>query len=125
MVMKSTTPRPSFFYPAPRTKWDAHHLYANTYLAGGSNSREESMQKAMQRYMEIARQIGWDSSLEDDVDLDNLSDDGGETQGARGGQDVKDGTQANADAWRAHSVMARLDGTDEEWVYDHDGKLVG
>ncbi|WVO18304.1 hypothetical protein L204_106019 [Cryptococcus depauperatus] len=109
-----TTPRPSFFYPAPQAKWDAHHLYANTYLAGGDNSREKSMQKAMQRYMEIARQVGWDGSLEDDVDLDNLSDDGEEIQRAWGVQDVKDGTQANAEAWRAHSVMARPNGTDEE-----------
>lgn len=63
---------------------------------------------AQGRYVEIAKQIGWDGVIqkENEIDLERLSDSGSE--------DGKDGNEGAKDGWRKVSVMQGEDGLDNE-----------
>nr|XP_018259034.1 uncharacterized protein I303_08577 [Kwoniella dejecticola CBS 10117]OBR81192.1 hypothetical protein I303_08577 [Kwoniella dejecticola CBS 10117] len=65
--------RPSIFSPAPRAKHDAWAAQHAKY----SPKHKEGIEMARQRYMAIAKQIGWNGDGEEDedeVDLENLDD---------------------------------------------------
>ncbi|ODO01651.1 hypothetical protein I350_06475 [Cryptococcus amylolentus CBS 6273] len=94
-----SSPRPSIFYPANRAKFDA---WTSTFKQYTSLNIEpaDAQARAQGRYVDIAKQVGWDGVIrdEDDIDLENLSDSDDEEDESRKGGSGKDG-------WRSMSVM--------------------
>lgn len=102
----STSSRPSIFYPTNRAKHDAWNSVSTKYLHL-SSVPDQTKAMAQGRYVEIAKQVGWDGVIqeEDDIDLERLSDSESE--------DGRDGSEGAKDGWRKVSVMQAEDGLDD------------
>ncbi|WVQ75397.1 hypothetical protein IAR50_005017 [Cryptococcus sp. DSM 104548] len=99
-----TSSRPSIFYPAARAKYDAW-LSAHKKYTSLDIEPAEAQARAQGRYVDIAKQVGWDGVIreEDDIDLENLSDSEDDEAEERTAEDPKDGS--GKDGWRSVSVM--------------------
>ncbi|OWZ53687.1 hypothetical protein J010_03886 [Cryptococcus neoformans] len=102
-----TSSRPSLFYPTNRAKHDAWNSVSTKYFHLNSVPHQ-TIAMAQGRYVEIAKQVGWDGAIqeEDEIDLERLSDSESE--------DGKDGHEGAKDGWRKVSVMQGEDGLDDE-----------
>lgn len=69
---------------------------------------DQTTAMAQGRYVEIAKQVGWDGVIqeEDEIDLERLSDNESE--------DGRDRSEGAKDGWRKVSVMQGEDGLDDE-----------
>ncbi|KIY32235.1 hypothetical protein I305_05185 [Cryptococcus gattii E566] len=106
-----TSSRPSLFYPTNRAKHDAWNSLSTKYLHL-SSVPDQTKAMAQGRYVEIAKQVGWDGVIqeEDDIDLERLSDSESE--------DGRDGSEGAKDGWRKVSVMQAEDGLDDIPIHD-------
>ncbi|EAL20326.1 hypothetical protein CNBF1370 [Cryptococcus deneoformans B-3501A] len=106
-----TSSRPSLFYPTNRAKHDAWDSVSRKYLHLNSVPNQTKAM-AQGRYVEIAKQVGWDGVIqeENEIDLERLSDSGSE--------DGKDGNEGAKDGWRKVSVMQGEDGLDNDPIHD-------
>ncbi|WWC73236.1 uncharacterized protein I206_107202 [Kwoniella pini CBS 10737] len=102
--------RPSIFSPAPRAKYDAWALQFAKY----SPNQKAGQEMARQRYLEIARQVGWagivEEEEEDDIDLENLDD---EPSNA-GNRDKSQGRADNPIGGVKVSIMSGQEETEDD-----------
>ena len=106
----SSGSRPSIFYPAPRAKYDAWVATHAKYTASSSSTGAETAKaSAQERYLEIARQVGWTNEGlgDDDEEIDFDASDEEPAQAESSGSSVKPRGMGPR-----VSVMAQDNGTD-------------
>ncbi|ORX38897.1 ankyrin repeat-containing domain protein [Kockovaella imperatae] len=102
--------RPSLFSPAPRAKYDAWVVQHARYSVEGL----EGVAKAQERYMSIAREVGWDGHVpvdeDNDEDLEHLdSEDEEDHAGKRSSTSTGEvrGKSSNTGMGTGVSMMSR------------------